>query len=164
LEQAALYFDAFVKSDDARDIFGDDEEEENDEAEAGDDAEAEKPTAELSKANAGKRPAWQRFLDVALAAGYMLRTKAEGWKLFCERMNLPPFLMWKMFPGFDRLQRALAQTEKAAFRPDGFLRWLNGIRPAGTPEQTEVPLTVEGVADSTAKLFQARVAWWDGDG
>jgi hypothetical protein len=30
---------------------------------------------------------------MALATGFELRTKAEGWELFCERMTLPPFAL-----------------------------------------------------------------------
>jgi hypothetical protein len=101
-----------------------------------------------------------RALDIAFAAGYMLRTKANGWKLFCERLNVPPFLLWEEFPGFDRVQRALALAEKAAFVPEGFLVWLNRVRPKGEPELTAVPLTVEGVADETEKAYRHRVQWW----
>ena len=89
-----------------------------------------------------------------------MRTKADGWKLFCARLTVPPFLLWEGFPGFDRLQRALALTEKAAFTPEKFLRWLNTVRPAGKPELTEAPLTVEGVADANEKVFRQRTAWW----
>ncbi len=107
-----------------------------------------------------KKTVAQKFLDPVLVAGFVLRTKAEGWKLFCERLNVPPFLLWEEFPGFDRLQRALALAEKATFDPKGFLHWLNAARPAEKPELTDVPLTVEGVADATAKMFHQRAEWW----
>jgi len=42
------------------------------------------------------------------------------------------------------------------------VRWLNDIRPAGMPAFGKVPLTVEGIADATAKMFQDRVDWWGG--
>ena len=92
----------------------------------------------------------------------MLRTKADAWKLFCERLNIPHLRVWELLPGFDRLKRALALTEHAAFVPEGFLRWLNRIRPAGAPQRTEIPLTAERLADAAAKLFQERVEWWGG--
>jgi hypothetical protein len=95
----------------------------------------------------------------------LLRTKLNGWKLFCERLNIPPFLQWEGLPGFDRLQRALALTEKGAFRPDGFLSWLNRIHEAkGEPELTYVPVnaTVEGIADAIGEMFKVRVEWWGG--
>ena len=101
-------------------------------------------------------------LDLVLASGYVLRTKANGWKLFCERLNVPPFLMWEVLPGFERLQRALARTEKAAFVPEGFLRWLNHVRPKGEPKLTAVPLTVERMAAANEEAFRRRVEWWGG--
>jgi hypothetical protein len=107
-----------------------------------------------------KKPIWQRSMDLMLGAGYTLRTKAEGWKLFCERSSLPPFLLWEAFPGFDRFQRTLSLTETWAFAPEGFLRWLNDIRPAGAPELTEVPLTIDSVADAEEQLFRDRVEWY----
>jgi hypothetical protein len=112
--------------------------------------------------DAGEPPAWQRYLDLALAAGFMLRTKAGGWKLFCERMTVPPFAVWEGLPGLDRLQRALQLAEKTAFGNEGFLRWLNAIRPAGEPERAEVPLTVEGMAAAAEELFRQSVQWWGG--
>jgi hypothetical protein len=30
------------------------------------------------------------ILDIAYAAGYMLKAKAAGWETFCSRMNVPP--------------------------------------------------------------------------
>jgi hypothetical protein len=99
---------------------------------------------------------------MALAASFALRTKADGWKLFCARMAVPPFALWEGLPGFDRLQRALKLSENAAFVPEGFLRWLNAIRPAGEAERAEVPLTVEGVVTATEELFRQRIQWWGG--
>lgn len=165
LEEAARYCDAFRRSSDVRDFFGDDDDQEgeaeggggevNDEAEVRD--EGGPPEGDVPK-----KPAWQRTLEIAYAAGFVFRTKADGWKLFCERMNVPPFLVWEGLPGIDRLRRALDLTEIAAFAREGFLRWLNDVRGVGEPELTEVPLTVERVADATEKMFQARVEWWSG--
>ncbi len=56
----------------------------------------------------------------------------------------------------------LALAEKAAFVPEGFLLWLNRVRPEGEPEVTAVPLTPEGVAAATAKEFRHRVQWLGG--
>jgi hypothetical protein len=82
--------------------------------------------------------------------------------LFCARLSVPPFALMEGLPGFDRLRRALALTERAAFVPAGFLRWLNEARPAGAAEMTEVPLTAEAVADEVERLFRDRAAWWGG--
>jgi hypothetical protein len=163
LDEAARYRESLDFADDVRDTLGDDEaeegEEENDDAAEQTDAQSnEGPEQE----DASQEPICFRALDIALADGYVLRTKANGWKLFCERLNVPPFLLWEMHPGFDRLQRLLALAEKAAFVPEGFLRWLNRVRPKGKPELTAVPLTVEAVADEAERAFRWRVQWWGG--
>jgi hypothetical protein len=114
------------------------------------------------KPDAGKRHERQRPLDLALAAGFALKTKADGWKLFCERLNVPPFLLVEGFPGLDRLQQALALAQEAAFAPEAMLRWLNAERAAGEPPIRELPLTVEGVAEANEKMFRQCVEWWGG--
>ena len=63
-------------------------------------------------------------------------------------------------PGFERLQVLLATAEKAAFVPEGFLRWFNRVRSAGELALTTAPLTIEGVADEIAEAFRQRVQWW----
>jgi hypothetical protein len=123
----------------------------------------EEPNAETKEEDLeGDWAVWHRYFDLALASGYILRAKADGWKLFCERMTIPPFLFWEMLPGFDRLERALALAEKAAFTSEGFLRWLNRIRPKGAPELTELPMTAETVAKVNEAFFRERVRWWSG--
>jgi hypothetical protein len=53
-------------------------------------------------------------------------------------------------------------AESAAFAPEGFLRWANDARPEGSPVVTEIPLSVEGLADALEELFKVRVKWWCG--
>jgi hypothetical protein len=111
---------------------------------------------------------WPGTLDLALAYGFILRTKVDGWKLFCERLNVPPLLLWQVLPSFDWLRDSLTLREGsdsvpfAAFADEGFLRWLNANRPSGHPELTEVPLTVERVASANRDMFEQRVKWWGG--
>jgi hypothetical protein len=168
LEESARYFEAFARADDAHDVCGDDEAEDADEEEEKEatSAEGEVSGAQLQsrsrESTSGARSTWERYLGLALAAGYVLRTKADGWKLFCERLTLPPFALWEILPGYDRLQRALRLTENAAFAAEGFVHWLNRIRPAGEPERTAAPLTVEGIAADAEKIFRACVKWWGG--
>jgi hypothetical protein len=109
LEQAAGYFEAFFHADEAADTLGGEEG-------VGDDTE-EGPDAEGNLGGEEDLTAAQRAVDLALASGFMLRTKAEGWKLWCERLSLPPFLFWEKLPGFDRLQRAPATTTSAWASP-----------------------------------------------
>src|SRR5262245_37279808 len=47
-------------------------------------------------------------LQAVQAWGFLLRTKANGWELFCERLTVRPFHFWTKQPGFHRLQSALA--------------------------------------------------------
>src|SRR6266849_326472 len=159
LEESASYQEGFAIADNTRDTVDIDEAEEEESDDTGEETDAQGDEASVQE-DPRKEPVCMRALDIAFAAGYMLRTKANGWKLFCERLNVPPFLLWEEFPGFDRVQRALALAEKAAFVPEGFLLWLNRVRPKGEPELTAVPLTVEGVADVNAKAFRHRVQWW----
>ena len=105
---------------------------------------------------------WQRHLDIALANGYTLRTKEAGWRLFCERLGVPPFRLWKDFVGWDQLQRALKKTETAAFKAEGMLAWLNSLRPEGEPQDTTLGLTVEEYADSLSEGFPEMVKRYGG--
>jgi hypothetical protein len=89
LEEAARYWEALGWADDASDGLG----AEDAEAEEGDEtAEESAATAEADPADndGSKRPVALRTLDLALAAGFVLKTKAEGWRVFCERLNVPP--------------------------------------------------------------------------
>jgi hypothetical protein len=158
LDTAADYLEAFQQAD-AAEVISDAESE--DEA---DDAEAE-PAADLSEIEpkGEDRPLAERWFDLALALGYILKTRVDAWKLFCERMNLPPFATWECSPGFDRLQRALKLAEQAAFVPGGMVRWLNRLRPEGEPEVTDVPFTAEEAAAALDRFFRKRVAWWGGE-
>jgi hypothetical protein len=102
-------------------------------------------------------------LDLALAAGFLLRTKADGWRLFCERLSVPAFAEWELLPGFERLQAALGLAEKAAFTRAGVARWLNGIPPEGEPQVTEEGmLSADSFADDLEAAFHRRVEWWGG--
>jgi hypothetical protein len=128
----------------------------SDEAEEEDEVAPDEPEAD-GEGNLG-----EPMLDVYLAQGYILKTKADGWNLFCERWGIAPFAEWDCLPGFDDLRRTLAQAEKTAFGSEGFLRWLNAVRPAGEQQLADVPLTAERLADATEKVFRERVAWWGG--
>src|SRR5262245_21200074 len=91
LEEAAGYNDLFQRWAEIFESTGPlDGAEAEDEAE--DDADEEADEVEGAETEESGR---DRALDLALAAGYILRTKADGWKLFCERMTVPPFLLWQ---------------------------------------------------------------------
>jgi hypothetical protein len=164
LEAAACYRDAFGYAADAGDIRDDDEAERQENNEKGDDG--DEPDAAAATDVPGDdnpdRPLWLRAIDLTMAAGYMLRTRADGWHLFCERLDVPPHLLWERLPGFDRLERAVATAEKVAFTPEGYLRWLNMIRPKGEAELSVVPRTPANVADATSEMHRQHAARWAG--
>jgi hypothetical protein len=170
LEEVGRYDDALNRADNQtlNSFEVDDEEEDSAKAEEKGDSEDEEepavsPQPELMEGCAAERLLRQRTLDLALAAGFMLRTKTDGWRLFCERMNVPPFQLWERLPGFDRLQRARALADKVAFFPEGMVRWLNTIRPEGRNEATvENLISAEKVAHELDKKFRQCVNWWGG--
>lgn len=102
-----------------------------------------------------------RVLDLALAAGFTLRAKIEGWELFCQRMNVPAYILWEGFPGYIRLQRARALCQKASFVEEGFKSWLNRIRPPGAEQITNVLITPETFAQDNEKHYRERSRWWN---
>jgi hypothetical protein len=167
LEVAACYREFFGQADTAPRAETSVDAVEDDDAEV-DDVEVEETSEAEPEVNTGaeadqNEPSIdERAFQASLAVGFVLRAKVDGWKLFCERLNIPPFALWEDLPGFSRLQRALALAEYAAFVPEGFLRWLNDVRPEGAAELTELPNTVEMFADAAEALFRKRVAWWGG--
>jgi hypothetical protein len=118
------------------------------------------------KGDAGWEMTRNPNLDLALALGFTLKVKCDGWKLFCERLNVPPFPRWALLPGYDRLERALSLTDVAAFGPEGMLRFLNSLRNKCEPELpplSEVPFTAEAIATGHGRLFRERARWWGGE-
>jgi hypothetical protein len=167
LEEATHYLELFTRDRGDRDIVDAEEVEEGEEARretnSADKKESVRNTRASSTEDDAEEPCvWEGYLDLALAVGFVLRTKAEGWKLFCQRLTIPPLAFWKSLPGFHRLQQALDVSERAAFYPEGFLRWMNRVRPAGEPEQLQVRLTAEGWAAAAEAMFRERIAWWGG--
>jgi hypothetical protein len=160
LDEAARCDEFWLRAD-AHDPFSDDEDEVADGDEAGDDPDAQAGAGSV-KDGSRQRPAWQRSGDIAMASGFVLRTKAAGWTLFCERLTIPPFGHWEGLPGFDRVRRALNMGEKLAFTPEEMRRWLNRIRPTSSPEVQGLGLTPEGCAAGLEDVFRKRVAWWGG--
>jgi hypothetical protein len=152
LEEAAMYRDAFERWSDAEEMGIID---------------AKKETPATAKKDA--RTIKDRSFDLYLAQGFVLRTKAAGWKLFCDRLGNSPFGLWQYLPGFERLQSDLKIVEGTpdnpdpAFTPKGMTRWLNRIRPAGKPEVTEADImTAVRVADALDVGFRECVKWWGG--
>jgi len=133
-------------------------------AEAGQQPDAASSGIAPADSVARSKSMWLRCLDLALAAGYVLRAKVDGWKLFCTRLTMPPFAQWEGWPGLERLKRALVLAEGsdalpgAAFEAEGMLRFLNGIRPQREPELAQVQLTARAIADELEGIYRTTVA------
>jgi hypothetical protein len=106
--------------------------------------------------------AWERSSDIASALGFMLKIKAGGWTLFCERMRVPPFALWVCLRGYARLQRALALAQHVAFSPEGLVRWLSRSRPDGQAELIDLPFNEDTTASALETFFRQRVTWLGG--
>ena len=103
-----------------------------------------------------------RWMEMTLAAGCILREKAKGWVLFCERIGVPPFSLWTALPGYDRLKRDLEIAETVAFTRKGLWRWLNRIRPGGDAKVKRV-LSAKRLARESEEMYRGQVRWWGGE-
>jgi hypothetical protein len=110
------------------------------------------------------RPMWHVFTELALAIGYQLRIRRDGWILFCERLSVPPFLLWENLTGFERLQDNLERCDKLdIFSPQGMASWLNYVRQTGEleikMEELETPEIIARILD---QRFRHGVQKWLG--
>ncbi len=112
----------------------------------------------------GEDSARQRKWESIHVAGFLLTAKANGWRLFCDRLTVPPFVELEHYPGFEALQRTLQLAEKVSFHPEGMVRWMNRRRPEGAPEMTEWTfITAETYAAQMETVFRDRVRYWSGE-
>jgi hypothetical protein len=162
-ELAAVYSESLLRAHEARDDFDVEDEQESEEPDqAG--ADNEKTSAQAEEEDRFERTAAVRMLDIALANGFILKVKADGWRLWCQRKGIPPFALWEMLTGFDRVKQALKLTEGTdgllgpAFLPEGMVRWLNRIKPEdGRIATVETIASAEKIADEIETLFQETV-------
>jgi hypothetical protein len=131
-------------------------------AEAKPDNEPEERPEGAIKANA----ITDRLLYRYLAQGFFLRTKVEGWKLFCDRLGISPWGLWQYLPGFERLRKRLKAVDgtdgrpSAVFTPAGMVSWLNLVRPGDQPgTEADLPRAAK-VAHELDKVFCERARWW----
>jgi hypothetical protein len=170
LEDAAKYRDCHERwSNEVEMMKDEDEKEEEGDEEAADESEADLATPEADTDAPEERSNATRFLDLFLAQGFFLKTKADGWKLFCDRFGIPPFALWELYPGYERLKWNLEMTEDseqrpgAAFLPEGMLRVLRTFHPDNKPAPTlDNLISPQKVADEFEEFYQQRVVWWGG--
>jgi hypothetical protein len=108
--------------------------------------------------DADRAPTGQRARDLALLSGYEVKAKFDGWNLFCERWNVPPYLAtWELLPGFDRLQDALELAGEAGVSRERFWECLSGQRPAAG--ELKLPDTGVMSPEACADFLEARFRW-----
>lgn len=107
-------------------------------------------------------PNWHHTGRAAYGLGFQFKEKMDGWKLFCTHLNVSPALLWEKMnlPGLDRIKEALVLAYAgAAYRSAADMAiWVNEIRPADFPEQTETDMiTAERFAADLDMTFRERV-------
>jgi hypothetical protein len=112
-------------------------------------------------------PDWHHSGRMVRAVGFLFKVKLQGWKLFCERLNVPPVTLWEQMdlPGLDRLKRAVALAHAGTVFSSAaeMAIWANEVRPAGDPERTEADiLTAEWFTADLDAVFRERIRWWGG--
>lgn len=170
LDEAANYDDAAHRLFDVECFDGEDDPEADDSESESEPIEAQSAGEDTTESNgAGERTITDRLSDLYLAQGFLLKAKADGWKLFCERLTVPPFAVWMFLPGFERFRRTLEETEDneyrpgAAFRPEGMLRFLRCIRPESELEPTlDNLISAECTAAELDRRFRQLVEQWGG--
>jgi hypothetical protein len=63
------------------------------------------------------------LLNIALAFGYTFKVKLAGWRRFCADHHLDAEACWSGLPGLERIKRAEALAQVAAFLPEGMARF-----------------------------------------
>lgn len=102
--------------------------------------------------------------DYLQAAAFIVRRYADGWRLFCESMNIPPYVLWEILSGYERVQTRLSQAEDVAYASEEFVSWLNSVKPEDHPELHANPYTAEGIARQLDELYESATRWWGGRG
>ena len=171
LDEVARHQDAFERWSDAAENNNDEDDvsADEDEEDEGEDGEEDEHDGAVPECVSRESPIWVRMLALYYAQGFMLKTKIAGWKLFCERLTLPPFELWKLLPGFDRLQRAIdllynrQHGPPPAFEPEGMVNWLCQMRPDGQPKPTlDRLVSAERFADDLEKALRQCVKMYGG--
>lgn len=70
---------------------------------------------------------------------------------------MPAFSLWKMYPGFDRLESTIKLSNGKSYVAEGVVRSLNRSRPAGEPKMTKCPLTAKVIAKEWRGMYRDMV-------
>jgi hypothetical protein len=123
LEQAASYLEALNRADDMH-VLGD--EGEDDEAQSTDGSQGATAVGAVED-DPGERPVWKRALDLALATGFVLRTKADGWKNVLSALECSALPAVARSPGL-RPPPARVGNSRRSFLRFRRVRWLDERR------------------------------------
>jgi hypothetical protein len=107
-------------------------------------------------------PDWHLTGRTVYGVGFLFKMKLEGWKLFCNRLNVSAVALWEQMDlaGLDRLKTAWAQIHAGAVFPSAAAMtcWVNEVRPASDPEYSEADIvTAEWIADWLGAEFRGHV-------
>ena len=97
----------------------------------------------------------------------MLKVKFDGWRLFCEGLQVSPWLMWEQpaLPGFHRITSAvvLANCGNAFPSATEMARWMDEVQPLEVGKRTAANVkTPAGIAADLDAEFRERVRFWGG--
>jgi hypothetical protein len=97
----------------------------------------------------------RRLLACAKVFGHLLKVKREGWRQFCEGMNIDPDFCQSSLPGHEALGLAADLAERVAFTAEGTLQFMRQEDETATASPT-----AEGVAAGLRKALDVRADWW----
>ena len=112
-------------------------------------------------------PDWDLTGRTAYGVGFLFKMKLEGWKLFCNRLNVSAVALWEQMDlaGLGRLKTAWAQIHAGKVFPSvaAMTCWVNEVRPASDPEFSEVDIvSAKWVADCLDADFREHVKRYGG--
>jgi hypothetical protein len=53
--------------------------------------------------------------DLPFMFGFTIKTLLAGWRLFCEKLQIPPDAPWESLPGYETVRQAEKLTESFAY-------------------------------------------------
>lgn len=103
----------------------------------------------------------------AFGLGFILKLKFEGWRLFCEGLQVSPLLMWEQpnLPGFHQVMSAVDMASAGIAFPSAaeMARWMDEAHPRDGIKRTEANVqTAAGLAAELDAEFRERVRFWGG--
>jgi hypothetical protein len=118
---------------------------------------------------------FERWNEI-LSLGYEVAAHLAGWRSFCDGLKVDPFVMWRIWPGFETIQRAESlavgapeqKTPGVAFVAEGVARYRARLI-VGDPEwevdeetiQKCWPVTAKGIASALRTVWEEQRKKWE---